>query len=290
MNVIDTKHELRGWRRGLDVGTPVVLVPTMGALHVGHCALISAARQRAGEHGRVVVTIFVNPTQFNQASDLENYPSTLEADLALCEQYGADAVFCPSASEVYADDSSVMVSERSLSATLCGATRPGHFDGVCTVVLKLYNLVQPDAMLFGEKDFQQVAVVQRMVRDLDLSVEIQPVPTVRAESGLALSSRNARLTAVAQQEAPQLYAALCAAREVLASGALSAGDVEAFVQGRLGGVVTELRWDYISLVHPETMQAATARATAGEGGEAILAVAVFFGEIRLIDHVRVTLL
>ncbi|MGB1260112.1 MAG: pantoate--beta-alanine ligase, partial [Akkermansiaceae bacterium] len=181
--------------------SPRVIVPTMGALHEGHLALITRARQLAGESGCVIVSIFVNPTQFDRTDDLVNYPRTMERDLALCEEHGVDVVYAPSPEAMYLSGHSITVTEVSLSKQLCGATRPGHFDGVCTVVLKLFNLTKSDISVFGKKDFQQLAVIRRMARDLNVPTIVEGVETVREESGLALSSRNLRLSPAEKHDA-----------------------------------------------------------------------------------------
>ncbi len=281
MQVIREKHELRKARA--NVSGIVTLVPTMGALHAGHRALMERARLEAGSEGIVVVSIFVNPTQFNNPSDLESYPSTFEADRALCEAAGVDIIYAPETTAVYESDASISVTETLLSNTLCGATRPGHFDGVCTVVLKLYNLVQPDAMIFGEKDFQQVAVIERLVRDLDIPVQIVPVGTVREESGLALSSRNLRLSAKAHEEAPVVQRSLQAMAQMLANGELDPSQLISHFETLLAPLETETKVDYLELVDAETMQVKAMT----DDRKGILAVAVFFGKIRLIDHVSV---
>jgi len=280
MKIVHTKTELRRERQ--EYSGRVILVPTMGALHDGHQALMESARLEAGSEGLVIVSIFVNPIQFDRAEDLENYPSTFEQDSAICEAAGVDLIFAPAADGVYESDSSVMVMEKTLSTTLCGAQRPGHFDGVCTVVLKLYHLTQPDVMVFGKKDFQQVAVIQRMVRDLDLPVEILPVETVREENGLALSSRNSRLSEQAYTEAPVIHATLKRCSSELQSGAVKPAEVTAFFQQAFESLETAVRIDYVELVDAETMQP-----VAEIRKDAILAVAVFFGDIRLIDHITV---
>ena len=281
MQVIREKHELRKARA--NVSGIVTLVPTMGALHAGHRALMERARLEAGSEGTVVVSIFVNPTQFNNPSDLESYPSTFEADRALCEAAGVDIIYAPKTNAVYESDASISVTETLLSNTLCGATRPGHFDGVCTVILKLYNLVQPDAMIFGEKDFQQVAVIERLVRDLDIPVQIVPVGTVREESGLALSSRNLRLSAKAHEEAPVVQRSLQAMAQMLANGELDPSQLISHFETLLAPLETETKVDYLELVDAETMQVKAMT----DDRKGILAVAVFFGKIRLIDHVSV---
>ena len=190
----------------------------MGALHVGHLSLIRLAREKVGPTGTVVVSIFVNPLQFDRKGDLTNYPRTLDEDLRLCEQEGVDYVFRPSTAEFYQPDHSIQVREESLAQTLCGASRPGHFDGVCTVVLKLFNHVQPDYAVFGKKDYQQLAIIRRLVRDLAIPVTILAGETYREEDGLALSSRNRNLTAEQRADAPRLRRALLAAQSLAITG------------------------------------------------------------------------
>ncbi len=255
---------------------PRVLVPTMGALHAGHISLMHRAREIAGPDGTVIVSIFVNPIQFDRASDLAAYPRPMETDLAACEAAGVDVVFTPTGDSMYYPDRSVTVTENLLSRDLCGATRPGHFDGVCTVVLKLFLLSGCDAAIFGEKDFQQLAVIRRMVRDLDVPVEIIGCPTLREADGLAMSSRNVRLTPEQRADSPRIHRALTAAAslptvEQILSQART--DIEASPLTRI---------DYLSLVDAETLQPVT-----GLSRAAVLATAVFYGDVRLIDHVPV---
>jgi pantoate--beta-alanine ligase len=258
---------------------PRVLVPTMGALHDGHLALVHRARQAAGPEGTVAVSIFVNPIQFDRPGDLAAYPKPLEDDLAKCEAAGVDLVFAPEAGAMYFPDRSVTVTESLLSRNLCGATRPGHFDGVCTVVLKLFNLFQAEAAVFGEKDVQQLAVLRRMVRDLDVPVEIIGHPTVREPDGLAMSSRNVRLTPEHRTDAPRIRRALEGARSLLEFGERSAAPFLAAARKHLEDSPF-LRIDYLELVDAETLQAVGTIKR-----PAVLAVAVFYGEVRLIDHV-----
>jgi len=282
MIIARTKQEIRSATAAVR-GKDIAFVPTMGALHAGHYSLVREARKAVGEEGIVIVSIFVNPTQFNNTDDLENYPNTLAQDLRGCENEGADIVFTPQANMMYEDDASITVSEGMLSTTLCGATRPGHFDGVCTVVLKLYNLVQPDVMVFGEKDFQQVAIIKRMVRDLDIPVQIISVNTVRDENGLALSSRNTRLSARAREEAPIIYKQLQKAADLLSKQELSPKEANGFIKAEFSALKSETKIDYVEVVDAETMQPVleiTER-------EVILAIAVFFDDIRLIDHLSV---
>lgn len=260
-------------------GTPLVLVPTMGALHEGHRALIRKARELAGPAGTVAVSIFVNPIQFDRANDLAAYPKPLEADLAACETEGADLIFTPDAGSMYHPDRSVTVTESLLSRNLCGATRPGHFDGVCTVVLKLFLLSGADSAIFGEKDFQQLAVIRRMVRDLDVPVEIIGHPTIREHDGLAMSSRNVRLLPDHRADAPRIRRSLVAARELFQSGELSGAVL--LTAARAGIEESPFaRIDYLELVDAENLQPV-------ERVErpAVLATAVFYGEVRLIDHI-----
>src|SRR6478735_1498653 len=209
MKVADTGTALREILKNSP--GPRVLVPTMGAFHPGHSSLMHRARDIAGPEGTVIVSIFVNPIQFDRASDLDAYPRPMASDLAACEAAGVDVAFTPAADSMYFPDRSVTVTESLLSTGLCGAARPGHFDGVCTVVLKLFLLSGCDAAVFGEKDFQQLAIIRRMVRDLDVPVEIIEYPTVREPDGLAMSSRNVRLTAEQRADAPRIHRALSAA-------------------------------------------------------------------------------
>lgn len=255
--------------------SPVVLVPTMGALHAGHAALIDAARAHAGRDGTVVVSIFVNPTQFGPHEDLAKYPRTLEADLELCATHGADAVFTPSADEMYPAGDSTLVDETALSRGLCGAQRPGHFRGVCTVVTKLFNILRPDAAVFGEKDYQQLAVIRRMTRDLFLGIDIIGHPTVREPDGLALSSRNRYLGANERKRAAAFPAALSAAARETDPALIVAKATELVTAG------TGSAPQYVAVVDAETLEPLEAL-----DRPAVLAAAVKIGETRLIDNVR----
>src|SRR5437868_9181255 len=200
-----------------------VLVPTMGALHRGHLELIRVAREHAGKDGEVAVSIFVNPLQFEPGSDFEKYPRPQSADETFCADAGVDLLFRPR--EMYFDDRSVYVEETRLSAGLCGASRPGHFRGVCTVVAKLFHILAPNAAVFGEKDFQQLAIIRRMVRDLNFPIEIIGVPTVREPDGLAYSSRNRYLNSEERNQAPVLRAALIKAQDLVKQGETSANRI-----------------------------------------------------------------
>lgn len=277
MQIIRKKADLRAltavWKReGLSIG----LVPTMGALHEGHLSLI----RLAGKHTHCTVTsIFVNPTQFGPDEDLERYPRSLERDLELCSAEGVDAVFLPDADEMYSTDNTVVVDEQKLSQGLCGARRPGHFRGVLTVVAKLFNLVQPDMAVFGRKDAQQLALIQRMVRDLDFAIEIVPAPIVREEDGLAMSSRNRYLTTEERRRALCLKQALDLAEEVFRSGERDAAAViramYELVSQVPGAVV-----DYIEAVHTEDLTPVKLL----ENGT-LVALAVKIGNTRLIDNI-----
>jgi len=262
--------------------TRKILVPTMGALHRGHVHLIELARQAAGEDGLVCVSMFVNPLQFEAGSDYAKYPRRESADDELCRDAGVDIIFRPSAEEMYCADRSVFVEETSLSETLCGKSRPGHFRGVCTVVTKLFQILSPDAAVFGEKDFQQLAIIRRLVRDLDFAIEIIAVPTVREEDGLACSSRNQYLTTDERRQAVVLQKSLLAAKQLVETGGASAADVRAKVHQTISAALLA-RVDYVELVDAETLQPIESI-----GANSLLALAIFFGNTRLIDNVRLT--
>lgn len=278
MKCVENVADLRAWRR--EAGK-VIFVPTMGALHEGHSALVREARQRAGTEARVVASIFVNPLQFGPNEDFDRYPRTLAADLDLCAQAGADLVFAPPVSEVYHADRSIQILESRLSQVLCGASRPGHFDGVCTVVAKLFNLVQPDEAVFGKKDWQQLAIIRRMVRDLNFPVSIHGLDTVREADGLAMSSRNRYLTTEERAQAPALHAALSEACTCWESGCTSAATLLSGIRAHLTQAAPLGRVDYAALVEKHTLQPLTEAKQSG-----IFALAVFFGKARLIDNLE----
>jgi pantoate--beta-alanine ligase len=256
---------------------PRVLVPTMGALHKAHGELIRVAREAAGKHGEVAVSIFVNPLQFEPGSDYKRYPRPEKADEELCRNAGVDLLFRPSADEVYATDRSTFVEETSLSSTLEGKSRPGHFRGVCTVVAKLFNILAPDAAVFGEKDFQQLAVIRQMVRDLNFNIDIIAVPTVREEDGLACSSRNQYLNSEERKQATVLYNAL---RTAANASKQSAGEIVALVR-KLINEAPLARIDYLEVVDAGSLQPVEI-----VGPNTVLLVAVFLGKTRLIDNIR----
>ena len=278
IEVFKTHQELRRWRKGLDRDRRIGFVPTMGALHEGHGVLLDRMRETTETR---VLSIFVNPMQFAPEEDLAKYPRTLEADLALAESRGVDIAFAPEPSELYPPGFSTYVEETRLSQPLCGAFRPGHFRGVTTIVLKLLNLVAPSTAFFGLKDAQQFLVLKKMVRDLEMSVELVGVPTVREPDGLALSSRNRFLSAQERERAPMLYRSL---NEAVA--ALKQANDSRIVPGHLSKKILESArvhlsaqgfqvqyFDWIELAEPE-----------GEA-RSLLAVAAFLGKTRLIDNV-----
>nr|WP_223268439.1 pantoate--beta-alanine ligase [Streptosporangium nondiastaticum] len=260
------------------------VVMTMGALHEGHATLIRAARERVGRKGLVIATVFVNPLQFGAGEDLDRYPRTLDADLKIAEASGADAVFAPSAEEVYpGGEPQVRLTAGPMGERLEGASRPGHFDGMLTVVAKLLHLTRPDLAFFGQKDAQQLALIRRMVRDLNFRTEIVGVPTVREADGLALSSRNRYLSAAERKTALALSRALAAAEQekATAPAALAAARAVLDEAARLD---PPLHLDYAALVDP-----ADFTDVPGDfAGEAVLAVAAKVGTTRLIDNVPLT--
>ncbi len=270
-------------RLGLDaarrpLGCPVVLVPTMGALHHGHRVLLRRARDMAGPDGSVLVSIFVNPLQFGEAADLERYPRTLDDDVRVCAEEHADLVFAPDRSVMYPRPQLITVDPGPLGQRLEGELRPGHFAGVLTVVLKLFQLTAPDVAVFGEKDAQQLALVRRMTADFDLGIEITGVPTVRDDDGLAISSRNRFLSGPERRTALLLPAALRAGRQAAPGG--SAAVLKS--AGEVLGQATDppLQLDYLALADAETFQPAADDFT----GQARLLVAARVGATRLIDN------
>jgi pantoate--beta-alanine ligase len=253
-------------------------VPTMGALHAGHARLIEVARNECEFVG---VSIFVNPTQFGPNEDFAKYPRALDADREICERAGADVLFAPTAKEIYPPGFRTGVEVEALQDQLCGASRPGHFRGVCTVVLKLLNIVQPDAAYFGQKDAQQALIIRRMVQDLNVPVEIRTVPTVRDANGLALSSRNRYLSADELQQAPALFQSLQHARRLIEAGERNPTQIEQAIRDQLAQV-PNLRIDYVRAVNVETLERPAALQ-----GPTLIALAVFLGTTRLIDNIQI---
>jgi pantoate--beta-alanine ligase len=259
-------------------GKTIGLVPTMGALHEGHASLVRAARDATGF---VVVTIFVNPTQFGPHEDLDRYPRTFDADLQVCQREGADLIFHPDVVEMYPPDMRTFVEVEQLPDGLCGASRPGHFRGVCTVVAKLFNLVLPDVAFFGQKDAQQARIIRQMARDLDFPLEVRVCPTVREPDGLALSSRNRLLTPGHRAQAPVLYQTLQKAAQLVAGGERNAAVVEQAMRRQLA-TAPDAVVDYVALVDAEILQP-----VAYLTGRVLIAIAVKFGNTRLIDNLIV---
>jgi pantoate--beta-alanine ligase len=271
VKIVRTNAEMRA-HRSRARGT-VGLVPTMGAFHGGHHALMRAARERCDE---VVVSLFVNPTQFDEAGDLAAYPRDEERDAAEAAELGVDVLYAPPVEEVYPPGFATSVRVEGLSDVLEGAERgPGHFAGVCTVVTKLFNVVQPDVAFFGQKDAQQVAVIRRMVRDLDLPVELHVVPTVREPDGLAMSSRNGRLDPHERSRAVALPRGLEAAEAAIVAGERDAATIAAAARAAMDGVQPE----YLALVDPDSFEPMTT-----VDGRVLVAVAARIGATRLIDN------
>ena len=274
--ILRTISELRAWRNALPAGTRLGLVPTMGALHDGHISLMNLARTHCDT---VIASIFVNPLQFGPNEDLARYPRPIDRDVALLEASGVDALFLPEPAEVYPADNSTYVIEEAVSLPLCGALRPGHFRGVATVVLKLFNLTQPHFAFFGQKDAQQCAVIERMVRDLNVPVEIVRGAIVREEDGLAMSSRNVYLEPAQRAIAPLLYQSLLAASEAYDAGERDAGKLEAIgraILAREPGIAVQY-WE----VHDRS-SLAPLEAVGADG--CLLALAAYLGNTRLIDN------
>ncbi len=256
-------------------GKTIGCVPTMGALHAGHAALLDRAR---AECGFVAATLFVNPIQFNERADIERYPRSLEDDLAACRRHGVDAVFMPSEAEMYPRPAAAFVDVEGLTGVLCGAFRPGHFRGVTTVVMKLLHIAAPDRAYFGEKDYQQLAVIRRMVEDMNMPVEIVSVATVRDADGLALSSRNRNLTAEQRAAALTLPRALEEARRAAAAGERDAEALRRAARRRFEREPL-LRLEYFEIVDPDSLQPVERIA-----GPVRIAAAAWAGETRLIDN------
>ena len=280
MEIVHTiKDVRRAMRQARAEGKTIGLVPTMGALHAGHGSLIEAA---AKECDYVVVTIFVNPTQFGPGEDLDKYPRTLDEDAAYCEKLGAELIFAPSSDEMYPDEQLTWVEVEKLTDNLCGANRPGHFRGVTTVCTKLFNTVQADVAFFGQKDAQQTAVIRRMVRDLNMPLEIRICPIIREQDGLAMSSRNQYLSPDERKRALCLYQALLACQAEVAGGQRDANTLidkmKVIIEQDQGQI------DYVSIVDTETLEPLK-----GVTDRTLVALAVHIGPTRLIDNILIDL-
>ena len=276
MHIIQTVREMQRWSEDQRLERKTVaFVPTMGFLHEGHLSLVREAKNRGDV---VVVSIFVNPMQFNQSSDFDKYPRNEDQDERALEALDTDVLFMPPPAEIYPDGYQSAVEVEKVSQPLCGAFRPGHFRGVATVVAKLFNMVKPHCALFGEKDFQQCVVIKRMVRDLNFDIDIVTLPTMREDDGLAMSSRNARLSTAERKTSLCVSSALTAAQELVSGGQSSSAVILQAVQQILTQNA-EVRVEYASLCQPETLEEVEQIS-----GPTLLAIAVWVGEVRLIDN------
>lgn len=289
MQVITTCAEMAAVCR--DVARPLGLVPTMGALHDGHLSLTRRAR---ADNATLAVSIFVNPAQFGPSEDFARYPRTMERDLALLAEQGADLVFAPPPDEIYPAGFDTWVEPGAVAAGMEGAVRPGHFRGVATVVAKLFTITRPDYAYFGQKDGQQVAVIRKLNADLNLGINVVTMPTIREPDGLALSSRNAYLTAEQRAAAPAIYRALCAAQAQWTAGERDAGRLRRAALAVLQGEPLVEVVDYVGVVDADTMAAVESVESAAGGGDGdgdgsgrrvMVAVAARWGAVRLIDNV-----
>ena len=281
MEQINNNREMQDFAlKSCRSGKSIALVPTMGFLHEGHLELMHRAREKAD---LVVVSIFVNPIQFGPGEDLDRYPRDLEGDLDKCKAVGVDVVFTPTPEDLYPDHFQTSVAVSNITKVLCGASRPNHFQGVTTVVCKLFNLTLPDFAFFGEKDFQQLAVIRRMALDLNFSLKIIGVPIVREKDGLAMSSRNAYLPARERAAAPALYKALTYARELFSQGRKNSAELCRAVSEQLNkNIESEFEIEYIEIYDPNNL-------TKIEGiisTAATILIAVHFGKTRLIDNLQ----
>ncbi len=279
MEILKTLEELRLWKKAhpkSDFPFARGFVPTMGALHKGHMTLIEKCRDQSD---KTLVSIFVNPIQFNNLGDFTNYPITLESDLEKCRKVGVDAVFCPVAQDMYPQGFSSYCEVEKLDQQLCGATRPGHFRGVCTVVLKLFNLVEPSHSYFGQKDFQQARILQQLTSDFNLNIRLFIEAIVREQDGLAMSSRNQRLSSKERELAPQIFKGLSLAQRKFNEGVRDSEYLCKLVEKHLE-YYPQIKMDYLSLVDRDTLEL-----TEEVVRPSMLAIACFLGEVRLIDNI-----
>lgn len=271
-SIDQVRQQVKAWRQS---GASIGLVPTMGFLHEGHQSLMAAAKE---QNQKVIVTIFVNPIQFAPNEDLASYPRDLERDKIACQQMGVDLIFCPTASEMYDANFNSYVDVNGLTEALCGKKRPGHFKGVCTVVTKLFNITQPDRAYFGQKDAQQLAVIKRMVCDLNVDIEIIGCPIVREADGLAKSSRNSYLSATEREAATCLYRAIQCAGEMIAQGERSVDIIAGAMQAIINAEPLA-KIDYIEFVDMASFNAIDSLKQ-----DSLCALAVYIGKTRLIDN------
>lgn len=276
MNIVKTieeaRNQVKAWKKE---GYSIALVPTMGSLHEGHKSLITRA---AKENEKVVVSIFINPIQFGPSEDLDSYPKDLATDTILCKDAGAHLIFAPEATDMYFKNAVTNISVHELTSELCGAKRPGHFDGVCTVVSKLFNIIPADRAYFGEKDAQQLAVIKRMVRDLNFDIEIIGCPIIREEDGLAKSSRNIYLSSKERNAALILNKSLIKGKETLCSGEKSPGILKEIIKKQIQSEVLA-KIDYV-----EVVDAVSLNSIEQINKPILVAIAVFIGKTRLIDN------
>ncbi|MDE0571051.1 MAG: pantoate--beta-alanine ligase [Verrucomicrobiales bacterium] len=275
MRVIETVNEVARWPRTGDI----VLVPTMGALHEGHRELIKTGKTLAKKEGTLIVSIYVNPTQFNDKEDLKSYPKTFKQDYELCKEEGVDMIFYPSDSEMYSGIESVSVTEKKLTQHLCGATRQGHFDGVCTIVTKLFNIIKPTTAVFGKKDYQQLAIIKQLVSDLNFSIEIIGAETIREQDGLAISSRNRFLSTEERKQCPAIHEALVA---MALSTEKQCPELIALGKSIIESEAPLSRIDYLEIVDRQTMEPIQTI-----DRPALAAVAIILGNTRLIDNIEI---
>ncbi len=276
MEIIKSVSEMQQWVASVrDVDETISFVPTMGFLHQGHVSLLDEGRRRGD---KLVLSIFVNPTQFGQGEDFEDYPRDLQQDSQLAEQAGVDVIFAPTAKQMYPNGYATYVDVEGITNTLCGASRPGHFRGVCTVVSKLFNIIQPQVAIFGQKDFQQLAVIQRMIQDLNLPVEILGLPIYRESDGLAMSSRNVYLTEEQRPQALVLSQSLARARELVAAGQKDVAAIISELKTKINQQPAA-RIDYVQICHQLTL-----KDQLEVDNDSVLLLAVYIGKTRLIDN------
>ena len=275
MKIIRTIKELSI----LEKSKPVILVPTMGALHDGHRKLIKEGKSLSSNRGTLVVSIYVNPIQFNSEEDLDKYPRTFNEDSKVCDEEGVDIIFLPTDSEMYPDQPLTKVTENTLSKELCGLKRPGHFDGVCTVVTKLFNIIKPHTAVFGKKDYQQLSIIKQLVTDLNYAIEILPVETHREPNGLAMSSRNQHLNLEEKEKACTIYKALCAMAK--SKKTVSQEIIE------LGRSIIEKESQTIKIEYLEIVDRTRLDKLDIVDKPALAAIAVIVGKTRLIDNIEI---